>query len=270
VGADPTESVHVTVDARGVVADLEVAQRWRNRLLVEGFAAAVFDAYTTARERAVEAFTLAMLAAERVGKDPPRPPTARLPDRPASTAQPAAPTYRRGETPRFRYYTGPYACLTAVLHGRAVAGLIGDLLKIRYAETEFLQEEALDVLSGRDRRKETAVAPAGAADAQPELGLSPISEAADALTGKVDEMVETFNSTAWMRGLIPNLFIRHHLEKALDVMPALVEELDDAVDRYALAAVFGQLETIVTELASVVGSPLSIQDAVELVADIAS
>lgn len=171
--ADQTSSVRVTVDARGEVLDVDISRGWRNRLTAEGFAEAVFEAYTAAREQAIEAAALAMLAADDAGEDPARP-TGRAPG-PAAERSPGSPedltewlVWVRDHFGRIRAeaeqvarvtagvtnhreHTGPHGRLTATLEGYGVVGIVGDAAAIWYADTEHLREDAIDIFSAAHR-----------------------------------------------------------------------------------------------------------------------
>lgn len=138
VAADATGSVRVTVDARGDVSEVEVSPDWRDRLQEEDLAEAVFQAYHTARHKAIEAFAVAVLVAERAGLAPPDLP-------------PAAPHQPNHEVPVDQDRIGPHGCLAARLHGTAVVSMVGDTVRISCAPTEHLREDALAVLSAAGR-----------------------------------------------------------------------------------------------------------------------
>ena len=57
-GADGTGTIWVMVDGRGRVYSVEIPRRWRERIAVPGFAAALFEAYRTAVEKALTAAAL--------------------------------------------------------------------------------------------------------------------------------------------------------------------------------------------------------------------
>jgi hypothetical protein len=147
------------------VTDVQISQGWRNRLGMEEFAGAVFEAYSAASQQAAEAFALATLAAEEAGVDPPSvsEEVLELPAEPKRPQDPeewlvwiherfarirekvdrTAATLSPGQADR----TGPYGNLTATLQGRSVVGIAGDPGQIWYADTGRLREEALAVLS---------------------------------------------------------------------------------------------------------------------------
>nr|MDT0663512.1 hypothetical protein [Micromonospora sp. DSM 115978] len=64
-GADPSNAVRVQVDGRGRVESVDVDHRWRERVAVAGFGAAVFEAYTQALRGSYQAAAHAVLRAHQ-------------------------------------------------------------------------------------------------------------------------------------------------------------------------------------------------------------
>lgn len=167
--ADRTGSVTVTVDARGRVTDVGLEQRWRSRLGREELAAAVLAAYRMARQRAFEAYTLAVFATEETGSDPPQL-TEPSPGTPAGPFRrpPADPdewlgwiserfagmreeAVRLAVRPGVHEHSGPHGYFTATVQGSGVVSLAAHENRIWHAETAAVREDALAVLSAADR-----------------------------------------------------------------------------------------------------------------------
>jgi hypothetical protein len=172
--ADRSGSVTVVVDARGHVADVGISPGWRDRLDGQEFAAAVFEAYTAARQQAVEASALATLAAEGTGGDArgphlhaarPEPrwhpgPAPRPPTDPADWLAWIHEQFHeaRAEVERSlssatqeRHHVGARGLLAATLRGQDVLGVTGDARRISEADTGQLRDDAFDVLTAAHR-----------------------------------------------------------------------------------------------------------------------
>lgn len=64
-GADASDSVQVSVDAHGRVEGVEISRRWQERLEPDRFAPALFEAYTAAVRKALDAAAMQAFAAEQ-------------------------------------------------------------------------------------------------------------------------------------------------------------------------------------------------------------
>ncbi|MEQ4301172.1 hypothetical protein ABNF97_07235 [Plantactinospora sp. B6F1] len=172
-GADPSDSVWVTVDSDGRVESVDISRHWLDRLDAEGFPSALHAAYTSAVRKLVNASVLATLAAqEEIGRHPfapPNPPAGR----PTPTPEPPAPgpvderdwlsqTWQAIEDideqlrrldqistdiefreSREKILTSPEGHLTARINGGGVTTITGDPQSIRNASTEQLRLAAL-------------------------------------------------------------------------------------------------------------------------------
>lgn len=167
-GADASDSIWVAVDGRGEVHGVEISRQWRDRLSVGRFADALFQAYTGAVRRAMDAAAVSALAAE------PHSAEAGNVDAVVDSEQDQQPKGERewriatwetlydvkaalgrlqraaadGEAGGGSVDTrrSPSGYLTARLSGHGIVGISGDVRMIAAADVEHLRQEALAVL----------------------------------------------------------------------------------------------------------------------------
>lgn len=157
-GADQSDSVWIVVDARGRVTSLDISRRWRERLAVSEFALALFEAYTDAVRKSVEAGALA--AARRMPGSADRSPTfltlpepelgddewrrvrwARLD---AIGAEFRRLSERESSTDREeRAVSGPHGYVTLRLLGNGLIGITGEVARIARADADRMRTDAL-------------------------------------------------------------------------------------------------------------------------------
>lgn len=164
-GADPSESVWISVDAEGRVEGVEISRSWRDRIEPDAFPAALFQAYTDGLRKMVDATAVAALASRPEPGGPvesERPAAAGVAEPPAGEREWLAATWallhdlddqlRRldritavveardgGRTT----VTSPHGYLAARMEGPAISEITGDVQRLRAAGTEQLRLEAL-------------------------------------------------------------------------------------------------------------------------------
>ncbi|HEY0696934.1 MAG TPA: hypothetical protein VGD43_03900, partial [Micromonospora sp.] len=69
-GADPSDSVWVTVDMVGTVVDVSISRCWPDRLAADQLGDAILAAYSRARAKRAAAIALARMRAEETGSGP--------------------------------------------------------------------------------------------------------------------------------------------------------------------------------------------------------
>ncbi|WP_162907066.1 hypothetical protein [Allorhizocola rhizosphaerae] len=183
-GSDPSGSIVVTVDAKGFVRDVDIRKDWQSSVAADGFAAALFDAYTAGVQQILETTALAELArqeqerrAESERREAERE-AARRGEQPApvpraAEAEGALPPeddrefhawvldslYRIGDEmyrvekverelaspPQESTITGPRGYLKVRHQKETILGVTGDGTRIRMAEAQQLRSEALEV-----------------------------------------------------------------------------------------------------------------------------
>lgn len=170
-GADRSDSVWVSADARGRVQSVEISRRWRERLDPDGFAPALLEAYTAAERKVFDAAAMQAFAEQRraaahgtAGYPAADERTDGMPWRgsdPFDEAEWLAATWDTldevgaelsrltrldttggmagGETT----VSSPHGYLTLRVLGRAVVGISGDVRHIRVCDPEQLRREAI-------------------------------------------------------------------------------------------------------------------------------
>ncbi|MEV4210113.1 hypothetical protein [Micromonospora sp. NPDC049662] len=156
-GADHSGSVRVVVDAQREVSAVTIARDWRSRLGPGGFADALFEAYATAVQAALESAALLHLQTQE--RDPAasdQKPLDRSPDRDVDEYTWLRATWRTlsdldadlDAAARLTTRTdesgmsSPNGCLTLRLRGAGIIGITGDVRRIARADAGQLQFEA--------------------------------------------------------------------------------------------------------------------------------
>jgi hypothetical protein len=164
-GADPSDSVWVSIDAEGRVEDVDISRSWRDRIEPGAFPAALFEAYLDGVRKVVSAVAVDALASqEQTGGAPGS-------DRPAATGSAEPPADERewlsatwslleevdeqlrrldrinatieARDGRRTTLTSPHGYLSARIEGPAISEITGDVQRLRVAGTEQLRLEAL-------------------------------------------------------------------------------------------------------------------------------
>jgi len=160
-GTDESGAVSVTVDARGQAVKVEVSREWRDHLAVGRFAAALFEAYTSAVKASFEGAALAALASEQDAER--RTPASSAPavdpgldgsdwlravwavldaNEVASRRLSAMDSADR----RQRTLTSPRGYFTLHLYGQGLERITGDVRRIALADAVQLGQDALAAL----------------------------------------------------------------------------------------------------------------------------
>jgi hypothetical protein len=155
-GADATDSVKVTVDARARMINVDVSDGWRERVGVTDFADALFDAYTAAVRKALTAAAVTALAGVPEQR-PSQPPSMKeytgsdvdwlrakqtTLDRVHAELSRLA-TVDTAGAGREWTLSSPHGYLTLRLLGRSLAGIHGDVRRIARAGAAQLRFDAL-------------------------------------------------------------------------------------------------------------------------------
>ncbi|MEU4555978.1 hypothetical protein [Micromonospora violae] len=157
-GADQSDSVWVGVDARGRVTSLDISRRWRDRLVVSDFPLALYEAYTAAVRKSMEAGALASARSAPVSADRPRTslalPEPELGDDEWRRARWDRLDVIRAELRRLaerdpspsrqeRAVSGPDGYVTLRLLGEDLVGITGEVGRIARADVELIRTDAL-------------------------------------------------------------------------------------------------------------------------------
>lgn len=171
-GADQSDSVWVSIDAEGRADSVDVSRHWRDRMQPGAFPTALFEAYTDAVRKLVDATAVVALAAEGGPRDDApggttgsRTAPADVPEQPADEREwlvtvrqlldgiddqlrrlDRISTEIEVRDRRTATVTSPHGYLTAKTEGQAIIEITGDVHRIRAATDDRLRLEALSLL----------------------------------------------------------------------------------------------------------------------------
>jgi hypothetical protein len=201
-GADPTNTIRVTIDTDGRVEGIEVSRGWKDRLDAGAFAGALLAAYNNAQAKSIQARAAKAFIAHSEGRrrhearatgpvdigpsphdDPERWLRETLDDINTLTAQVQA--IERGETGvpvvTEAVVRSPNEMFTLRHQGRQVTEITGEIMQIRRTDAESLRLEALDLFKAAG-----LIAGAGGASAAPAAAAPPAAAPASYEDEEVD------------------------------------------------------------------------------------
>jgi hypothetical protein len=167
-GADASDSVWLSLDARGGLAGVEISRHWRDRIGPAGFAPALYEAYVDATRKVLTAAGLARLAGTAAPTPTPAPDdsgAAPVRDGDWLSATWAALDEVETELDRLsrldstaaaamaqRTVPGPDGLLEVRVRGGNVVGISGNATRIAGADVDRLRQEAVAVLRAAAHR----------------------------------------------------------------------------------------------------------------------